>query len=156
VAILMGHGREVELTIAGDGPERESLERLSAELGLGDTVRFAGQIPAAEVEQRLAEADLTVSISSSDGASIALLEAMAIGAVPVVSDIPANTAWVDDQLGGVVVEAGARDVADGIERALALDADAVREHNRLVIRRRGDRDSNLGRLDRLLRDLVAA
>src|SRR4051794_7907043 len=156
VAILLERGREVELTVAGDGPERESLERLSEELGVGAVVRFVGQIPGAEVEERLAEADLTVSISSSDGASIALLEAMAIGAVPVVSDIPANTAWVDDGLGGVVVEAGARDVADGIEQALALDAAAVRAHNRTVIRSRGDRDSNLGRLDRLLRELVAA
>jgi L-malate glycosyltransferase len=156
VAVLAGRGRQIELTIAGDGPERRSLERLSAEQGVGDLVRFVGQIPPEEVEQRLAEADVTVSISSSDGASVALLEAMAIGAVPVVSDISANTAWIDDRVGGIVVRVGAREVADGIEQALALDPAAVRAHNREVIRRRGDRDTNLGRLDRMLRELVAA
>ncbi|HEV7809393.1 MAG TPA: glycosyltransferase, partial [Candidatus Limnocylindrales bacterium] len=155
-AVLAARGRRLELTIAGDGPERRSLERLSAEQGVEDLVSFVGQIPPEEVERRLAESDVTVSISSSDGASVALLEAMAIGAVPVVSDIPANTAWIDHRVGGIVVRGGAREVADGIEEALALDAAAVRAHNRDVIRRRGDRDTNLGRLDQMLRELVVA
>ncbi|MEX2425201.1 MAG: glycosyltransferase family 4 protein [Thermomicrobiaceae bacterium] len=40
---------DFEVVIAGDGPERESLERLAGELGLTHRVRFPGRIPDDEV-----------------------------------------------------------------------------------------------------------
>ena len=49
----------------------------------------------------MGRADVYVSLAESDGTSIALLEALALGAVPVLSDIPANRAWVrDGETGG--------------------------------------------------------
>jgi glycosyltransferase involved in cell wall biosynthesis len=39
----------------------------------------------------------------SDGTSVSLLEAMAAGCVPVLSDLPANREWVVDGLNGFLV-----------------------------------------------------
>jgi glycosyltransferase involved in cell wall biosynthesis len=59
---------------------------------------------------RLAElyrvADVCLSVPSSDGTSVALLEAMATGRPVVVSDIPANREWVTEGESGVLVPPG--------------------------------------------------
>ncbi len=44
------------LRIIGDGGRRRALERLSAELGVGDTVEFVDRLPFEAVEDRLADA----------------------------------------------------------------------------------------------------
>ena len=45
---LMPSERRPEYLVIGDGPCREPLERLAAELGVADRVRFAGQLPNPE------------------------------------------------------------------------------------------------------------
>jgi glycosyltransferase involved in cell wall biosynthesis len=75
--------------------------------------------------------------------------------VPVVSDIPANRAWIEDGVGGVLVAIDAAAVADGIERAAALDRAAVAAVNRRVVRERADRARNLGALEEQLVALAA-
>ncbi len=82
--------------IAGEGRLREKLVRLSSELGLEKTVEFVGAIPQAELAGLMSRASIYVSTSLSDGASGALLEAIAAGMFPVVSDIPANREWIED------------------------------------------------------------
>ena len=44
------------LVVAGDGPERGSLGRLAARLGVGDSVEFAGHLPQADLEPRMGRA----------------------------------------------------------------------------------------------------
>jgi glycosyltransferase involved in cell wall biosynthesis len=73
---------QLALTVVGDGPERASLERLAAELGVAERVRFTGALPAPEAELRAA--DLFVLPSRLDNLPMALLEAMAAG-LPVVA-----------------------------------------------------------------------
>ena len=143
-------------TIAGDGPERTSLETLAIDLGLAERVTFVGQVPPTEVEELLAAGDIAISIAESDGASLALLEALALGCVPVVSDIPANRPWVTDGVNGVVVPIEPGAVAAGIMRARALDAATVAEANRVIVRDRADRARNLGGLERRLEQLLAS
>src|SRR4051812_27506394 len=155
LALLRDRGVELRCTIAGEGPEKPSLEALAQGLGLGECVRFVGQRPPGEVEALVAAADVGVSIAESDGASLALLESMALGCVPVVSDIPANRAWIEDGLGGVVVPIEAAAVADGIARAAALDRSAVAAHNLAIVRERADRTRNLSTLERHIVDLAA-
>ena len=41
---------DLRYLVIGDGPERPALERLTAELGLGDRVELAGQLDHATVE----------------------------------------------------------------------------------------------------------
>lgn len=70
------------LLLIGDGPERQNVEMLSRELGLGDDVRFLGKLEA--VEEILAIADLFLLPSGHESFGLSALEAMACE-VPVVS-----------------------------------------------------------------------
>lgn len=140
--------------VLGDGPDRPALERRMREHGLAGCVAFRGHQPVEEVERSIAASDVYVSVSESDGASIALLEALALGAIPVVSDIPANREWVEDGTGGVLVEIAAAPVADGIRRAALLDREAVAARNRAIVAERADRDTNLASCELLIDALV--
>jgi len=72
--------RDAILTVIGDGPERAGLIDLAQSLGLADRVRFPGSLPGHQhVRKHLAEADLFVLPSRSEGLPRAMLEAMAMG-----------------------------------------------------------------------------
>ena len=51
----------------------------------------------------LSEADIYVSTSLHDGTSVSLLEAMAAGVFPIVTDIPANREWITDGENGFLI-----------------------------------------------------
>jgi len=72
---------EARFVVYGDGAERPRLERLAAELGLGDRVVFAGTRDVAEIYPSI---DILALTSRNEGTPLAILEAMAAG-VPVVA-----------------------------------------------------------------------
>jgi hypothetical protein len=80
MAVCTQRGDEISLTLLGDGPERPSLERLAAELGLARSVHFQGWVTAgAGVQAYLDAADLFVLPSRVEGLPRALIEAMGRG-----------------------------------------------------------------------------
>ena len=93
----------VKFLIAGDGLEREKLREEVNRLGVAASVEFLGKIPHEDMPSLLEKADVYVSTSLSDGTSVSLLEAMASGAFPVVTDIAANEAWITDGMNGFLV-----------------------------------------------------
>jgi glycosyltransferase involved in cell wall biosynthesis len=88
------------LEIAGDGPCREDLHRLAAELGLGEHVRFLGQVR--DVPGLLARAGMFVLSSLSEGVSLTLLEAMASGLPVVATRVGGNPEVVADGVTGLL------------------------------------------------------
>jgi glycosyltransferase involved in cell wall biosynthesis len=76
--------REVPLVVSvlGDGRLRPRLETLAARRGLGDRIRWFGNLPAAR--QLFAAFDVFVLSSRTEGTPIVLFEAMAAGA-PIVA-----------------------------------------------------------------------
>lgn len=78
--------REARLsfTIVGDGPERPALEAQARQLGLAAAVTFAGRVPPDEVARHYGEADLFVFPSLREFGGGVVLEAMAMGVVPIV------------------------------------------------------------------------
>jgi len=154
VAALVGRGRNCVYDVAGEGSDRARLERLAEAAGIAGRVRFHGRLPEAETHRLLAAADAYVSIAASDGVSIALLESMALGPVPVVADILSNREWIRDRENGVLVDITSRAVADGIDAAVSLDRSAVRRRNLELVRARADRFTNLARCEALLAELV--
>jgi len=147
-------GLDFHCDLLGDGPERAALEQQARRLGLTDRVTFHGAVTPATVEQHVGAADVYVSVSESDGVSLALLEALSLGPVPVLSDIPANRPWVNDGATGILVDIDAADIADGIRRAARLDRERVAADNLAVVAERADRDTNLAACELLVDSLV--
>ncbi|MCW2972667.1 MAG: glycosyl transferase family 1 [Thermoleophilia bacterium] len=154
VALLRERGVHVQCHLLGDGPSRASLEAQVERLALGALVTFHGAVTPGEVERVVAASDAYVSVSESDGVSLALLEALALGAVPVLSDIPANRPWVNDGETGVLVAIEPASIADGIVRAGALDRERLAADNLAMVGERADRDTNLAACELLLDSLV--
>lgn len=75
---------QLAFTIVGDGPERPALEEQASRLGIADAVTFAGRVPPDEVARHYREADLFVFPSLREFGGGVVLEAMAMGVVPVV------------------------------------------------------------------------
>jgi teichuronic acid biosynthesis glycosyltransferase TuaC len=91
------------LLIAGEGPERPDLERLTAELKLSDRVRFLGAVPHSELHGIYASADALVLASSREGWPNVLLESMACGTPVVASDVWGNPEVVSCPEAGVLM-----------------------------------------------------
>jgi sugar transferase (PEP-CTERM/EpsH1 system associated) len=82
------------LDLVGDGPERTALESLRSELGLDGHVTFLGE--RHDVRERLQAADVFVLSSTSEGLSLALLEALASGLPIVATRVGGNAQVVTD------------------------------------------------------------
>jgi sugar transferase (PEP-CTERM/EpsH1 system associated) len=91
----------LRLVIAGDGPCREDLVRLTAELRLAAQVRFLGEVR--DVPALLGRASLFVLPSQTEGISLTILEAMASGLPVVATKVGGNPEVVDDGRTGVLV-----------------------------------------------------
>jgi glycosyltransferase involved in cell wall biosynthesis len=90
--------------VAGDGEQREDLERLHADLGLGERFKLRGSV--ADVAGFLRTVDIAVLPSHSEGMSNALLEYMSAGRAVVATDVGANAALVQHRKSGLIVPPG--------------------------------------------------
>ena len=93
----------VRLDIIGDGPLRGELEALADQLGLREYVTFHGFHD--DVERFLASADCFLLSSTTEGISLTLLEAMAVGLPVVATDVGGNREVVIDGTTGYLVAA---------------------------------------------------
>lgn len=158
VARVMAARPEVFLALAGEGSLRAQHEALAARLLPAGRYRFVGRLTPQEMAQWLGRAEVMLSASQSDSTSVSLLESMAAGAVPVVSDLEGNREWVQDGEGARCFAVG-DDAA--LSRALetALDGDAwrarARAHNAAVIAARGDWLQNMRQIEEMFEQLVA-
>lgn len=158
VARVMAQRSDTFLAIAGDGSLRGALEREAAAQLPAGRFRFLGRLTPAELAGWLGRAEVYLSASLSDSTSLSLLEAMAAGALPVVSDIEGNREWVADGDGARLFACGDADaLAGALERSLAdaAWARAARERNARVIEERGDWHRNFARIESAFEALAA-
>ena len=124
--VLDGRPRSLRLAIVGDGPYRPELERLAADLGLGDAVKF---VPWADYDQMpdiYRSADVFLQPSLTEGMPNTVLEAMASGVAIVASNVAGNRDLVKDGRNGFLVEPMSDDaLTDAISR-LVDDVAGVR------------------------------
>jgi glycosyltransferase involved in cell wall biosynthesis len=126
-AALAGeHGR---LVVANDGTLRAALQQQAQALGLQDRVQFVGRLDADTQATHYARARWYLSLPRSDSVAVSVLEAMAHGCVPILSDLPANRELVRDGDNGLIVPDGAL-LAPQHVAALMPRADAVAAANR--------------------------
>lgn len=143
--------------ISGDGSERARLESMARSCNL-DEVKFVGWKSGNEYLDLIGNADVYVSCSESDSTSVSLLEAMAAGALPVVSDIPGNREWVKAGESALMFPVGDADAlaskllqaATGQElRTSAASA------NRATVESRAVWEKNMNAIEGVFEELVA-
>lgn len=114
-AAVARHRPSARLVVAHDGSLRGALEQQVAAAGLSDRVRFTGRLDAAAQARCYAEARWYLSLPESDSVSVSVLEAMAHGCIPLLSDLPANRELVRQRENGWIL-------ADSGELPAALEA----------------------------------
>jgi glycosyltransferase involved in cell wall biosynthesis len=89
----------VELAIAGDGPDRASLERL----GYG---RFLGPLPRKEVLELFLAGDASLLSSSWENFPHSVVEALAVGTPVIATSTGGVTEVLEDEANGLIVPPG--------------------------------------------------
>lgn len=121
---------KISLDIVGEGPDAAELRaQISREEGRVE-INWHGRISREELFSIYERTHVVLLLSSSEGMPIALREAMAHGAVPVVTDIPAHREIVNDGQNGFLFSLGEVGECARVCCALALDNDYERiSHN---------------------------
>jgi glycosyltransferase involved in cell wall biosynthesis len=94
--------RPFTFEFAGLGPTLGSVQRHVQAVVPDDIkrhVKFIGQLTSQGVKQSLLRSRFFVSMARSDGTATSLLEALASGLYPILSDIPQNREWIDPAQG---------------------------------------------------------
>ena len=89
---LKNSGVTFSIEIVGDGPVRQWLEKEFKRLSVGD-VTLHGALSRGQTQQIMSHSNFVLLPSVSEGLSNVMLEGMALGCVPVCSDIE-NFKWV--------------------------------------------------------------
>jgi glycosyltransferase involved in cell wall biosynthesis len=149
IPIILQKEPDTKFFIAGDGPERDYLEKEVKKLNLNSSLQFLGGVPHEEMPNLLARTDIYVSTSLYDGTSVSLLEAMACGTFPVVTDIPSNREWISDGENGFLISTEdektlARQMVEVI-RDTKLLAEASKK-NRKIIEEKADWEENIHKI----------
>ncbi len=145
------------LDIIGDGPERGRWGELARQLGVEGYLRWHGGLDHGLLPAHLRQADLYLALTLSDSTSVSLLEAMACGTFPIVSDLPANREWITPGMNGLLVpptEAAA--AAEAILSAAANPTLRRRaaEQNAALIAGRADWQKNMEQVEAAYRALI--
>jgi len=127
----------VQFLFAGDGPQRENLERRINELGLGGRVIFLGL--RRDVERILKAIDLFVLPTLEEALGTSILEASAMGKAVVSTDVGGVPEVVEHGRTGLLVKADdSRALAGAVTRLLGDPAtrDAMGREGRRMVRER--------------------
>jgi glycosyltransferase involved in cell wall biosynthesis len=94
---------DVTLVVAGEGPERDELERRTGELGLDGRVRFLGSVSRDDVLRLFRAADASVLSSSWENFPHTVVEALAVGCPVLATAVGGVPEVVQDGVNGLLV-----------------------------------------------------
>jgi colanic acid/amylovoran biosynthesis glycosyltransferase len=134
----------VRLRLVGDGPDRMSLEKFSAETGLESMVDFVGAVEPDRVRFILENADIFALPSFAEGIPVALMEAMAMEIPCVSTAITGIPELIRSEVDGILVPPGDQEqLAAALERL--IDDPDLREQLGRAGRRRVQNNFDLHR-----------
>ncbi len=140
----------LRLLLLGNGSEAGTVRRFVTVHGLSHVIRPHDPYPREEMPKWFRAADTYISCTQSDGTSVSLLEAMASGLPPVVTDIPSNREWiVEGHNGWLAAASSAEEFSDKLLRAARLTTRERRlfsQRNQRIVEERADWDRNFPKL----------
>ena len=147
---------DTKFVVAGSGKLKNELITLAKKLNVEKHVNFLGQISHDELSKYLANSEVYVSTSLSDTISVSLLEAMASGVVPVVTDIEGNRILIKDGYNGFLFPPSNEKLL--AEKIIILLQNInlrkkIGEINRKIVIERYDWDKNMKKIEKLYEEL---
>lgn len=156
VAQLEQQGVPVELTIVGEGSQREVLQALASELGIAERVKITGWVDQAALRRVFQASDVFCLLADTtfhDGLPNVVLEAQALGRPVVVSTLPAAPEAVTDGVNGFIVPPDDTDAACRVLTRLAREPELRQQQAhaaRLRVEQQHDACHHLAHLHQLL------
>jgi glycosyltransferase involved in cell wall biosynthesis len=133
-------------------PVHDAIEASSAR----DRIRVVERVEPSELPGLYAAGDVAISLCTTDGTPVSVLEAMALG-LPVVALENASLAeWVSDPGGRLVPGLDPQQIAQAVRSMVADAATIARaaEHNIAIVTERADREAEFARMDEIYERLV--
>lgn len=127
IPIILAEVPEARFLFVGDGPERETCERLSQRLGVEGAVSFEGHVGYSDLPFYYGSADLFIMPSLNEPMGLALMQALSCGLPVVVSNVGGIPEIVEHGRNGLLVP-------PGDERSLAKAVIAVLRDRGLALR----------------------
>ncbi|MCR9172247.1 MAG: glycosyltransferase family 4 protein [bacterium] len=144
-----GH-KNWKLVIAGRGNRTAELKKLASSKLPKDAYEFVGFVDYETNMSYYQKASIYISVPSSDGTSVSLLEAMACGTIPIVSDLPANHEWITSGKNGIILKST---VAEALNAALKLDHVYLAAENKAIIEKKATKTANRAIYVKIYKDL---
>jgi glycosyltransferase involved in cell wall biosynthesis len=139
----------VNLILLGGGSQGGKIRQILMNGGAMERVHFGGQVGQKDLPRWYRMADLYISPSHVDGSSVTLMEALASGLPCLVSDIPGNKEWIEDDVNGWTFHDGdANDLAEKILNAVKNRGSfqKIGEAARRTAEQKADWKKNFGKL----------
>lgn len=131
--LVKERNKDAVLVMVGGGEEKGRLEKLAADLGLLEDIRFVDSVASEEVPRFLMASDVFVLPSMSEGFPNVILEAMACGLPIVATRVGGLPEIIEDGKNGLLVEPGnPEQIAGSILQLLGDDRvrEKISENNR--------------------------
>jgi len=153
LADLVNGGR-VELTFPDFGGQVDSFKSTASVL-VGDRLKFHTKMIRPEYLRYAAEHDVYLSAAWSDSSPASLLEAMGLGLIPVVGDIPGVREWVTPQSGYLFDMEHETSLVEIITQLIETDDDhaLMRRSNRERIEQKAVFEDNIAEAIGIMREL---
>lgn len=140
----------LRLILVGSGSLEEDIRQYIKINSLKEITFLPGRIAHEQMTDFLNAADLYISASFSDGSSVSLLEAMAIGLPAIVSDIPGNREWIVEGKNGWLVQPdNSEDFSTAILRAANLSKEEMKRISLIskeIVRKRANWNINFRKI----------
>lgn len=124
------------LYILGKGSLTKKLEAYVKEKEISECVTFLGHLDEKKICSLMSGCHFYLSSSEIDGSSVSLLQAMAMGLIPIVSKIPANFEWVENSITGFLINTTEleREVSNLVNHINLNDLNQIslNAHNKIV------------------------
>lgn len=125
----------------------EAVERALGASRARDRIRVVERLEASALPALYAASDVVISLCTTDGTPVSVLEAMATGRPVVALENASLAEWVSDPGGRLVRGLDPQAIARAVEAVLAPAArGSALQHNVRVVADRADRDVEFGRM----------
>ena len=130
--LIKNSGKKIRLTVVGDGPYREQLERLVSENHVEAYISFEGYKNKAEILEYYQKADIFILPSQKEGMPNVVLEAMSCGLPIIMTPCEGSDELVKDNGIIVVRDRFMNEMADIVQNVTLMKDMALASRRRAV------------------------